>query len=130
TDPGPKTDDAGRIEWELDTQASTGMAPQASEVRLYFGSSLQVSTLATTLQSWANDPDGPNQVNASLGLCEDNPALDGHLGPAQLASGDALSQAVAEGRTFFASAGDTGAGCALVPGLPVPVSPPVNGAVY
>jgi pseudomonalisin len=113
TDPGPKTDDAGRVEWELDTQASTGMAPYVSQVRLYFGSDLSVPTLATTLQSWASDPDGPHQVNASLGLCEDNPALDGLLGPAQTASGFALAQAAVEGRAFFSSAGDTGAGCAI-----------------
>ena len=113
TDPGPKTDDSGRIEWELDTQASTGMAPDVSQLRLYFGSDLAVGTLATGLQSWASDPYGPNQVNASLGLCEDNPALDGLLGPAQTASGFALAQAAVEGRAFFASTGDTGAGCAI-----------------
>ena len=113
TDPGAKTDDSGRVEWELDTQASTGMAPMVSQVRLYFGSDLSVGTLATTLQTWASDPNGPNQVNASLGLCEDNPALDGLLGPAQEASGFALAQAAVEGRAFFASTGDTGSGCAI-----------------
>jgi pro-kumamolisin-like protein len=113
TDPAPKTDDSGRIEWELDTQASTGMAPNASQLRLYFGSDLSVGGLATSLQTWASDPNGPNQVNASLGLCEDNPALDGLLGPAQTASGFALAQAATEGRAFFASTGDTGAGCAI-----------------
>ena len=116
TDPGPKTDDGGRVEWELDTQASTGMAPYVSQVRLYFGSDLSVATLATTLQTWASDPYGSHQANASLGLCEDNPALDGLLGPAQEASGFALSQAAVEGRAFFASSGDTGAGCAIVAG--------------
>ncbi len=113
TDPGPKTDDSGRVEWELDTQASTGMAPDVSQLRLYFGSDLTVTTLATTIQSWASDPNGPNQVNASIGLCEDNPALDGLLGPAQTASSFALAQAATEGRAFFAATGDTGAGCAI-----------------
>jgi hypothetical protein len=113
TDPAPKTDDSGRIEWELDTQASTGMAPDASQLRLYFGSDLSVGGLATSLQTWASDPYGPNQVNASIGLCEDNPALDGLLGPAQTASGFALAQAATEGRAFFSSTGDTGAGCAV-----------------
>jgi hypothetical protein len=114
TDPGAMTDDSGRVEWELDTQAATGMAPDVSQVRMYFGSSLQLSTLAQSLQAWASDAKGPNQVNASLGTCEDNPALDGLLGPSQAASGFALAQAAAEGRSFFAAAGDTGAGCALV----------------
>jgi pseudomonalisin len=123
TDPAPKTDDSGRIEWELDTQASTGMAPNVSQLRLYFGSDLSVGGLATSLQTWASDPNGPNQVNASLGLCEDNPALDGLLGPAQTASGFALAQAATEGRAFFASTGDTGAGCAIGPTA-------VNGVTY
>ena len=114
TDPGAKTDDSGRVEWELDTQASTGMAPQVSQVRLYFGSDLSLSTLATTLQTWASDPAGSHQTNASLGICEDNPALDGLLGPAQTASGFALAQAAIEGRAFFSASGDTGAGCAIV----------------
>jgi hypothetical protein len=113
TDPGPKTDDSGRVEWELDTQASTGMAPDVSQLRLYFGSDLSVGGLATSLQTWASDPNGPNQVNASIGICEDNPALDGLLGPAQTASGFALAQAATEGRAFFAATGDTGAGCAI-----------------
>ncbi|HZT94945.1 MAG TPA: S53 family peptidase [Gaiellaceae bacterium] len=113
TDPGPKTDDSGRIEWELDTQASTGMAPDVSQLRLYFGSDLSVGGLATSLQTWASDPNGPNQVNASIGICEDNPALDGLLGPAQTASSFALAQAATEGRAFFAATGDTGAGCAI-----------------
>jgi pseudomonalisin len=113
TDPAPKTDDSGRVEWELDTQASTGMAPDVSQLRLYFGSDLSVGGLATSLQSWASDPYGPNQLNASVGLCEDNPALDGLLGPAQTASGFALAQAATEGRAFFAATGDTGAGCAI-----------------
>src|SRR3954467_803515 len=123
TDPAPKTDDAGRVEWEMDTQASTGMAPYVSQLRLYFGCDLSVAGLATSLQTWASDPYGPNQVNASVGLCEDNPALDGLLGPAQTASGFALAQAASEGRAFFASTGDTGAGCAIGPTA-------VNGVTY
>src|SRR5439155_18948568 len=122
TDPGPKTDDSGRVEWELDTQAASGMAPAIKELRLYFGSALALSTPATSLQAWASDPDGPHQVNASLGICQDTPALDGLLGPSQAASGDALAQAAVEGRTFFAAAGDTGAGCAIVAA--------VNGVTY
>jgi pseudomonalisin len=123
TDPGPKTDDSGRIEWELDTQASSGMAPYVSQLRLYFGSDLGLGTLATTLQTWASDPNGSHQVNASLGLCEDNPALDGLLGPSQTASGFALAQAATEGRAFFAATGDTGGGCAIGPTA-------VNGVTY
>lgn len=113
TDAAPKTDDSGRVEWELDTQASTGMAPDVSQLRLYFGSDLSVGGLATTLQTWASDPYGSNQLNASVGLCEDNPALDGLLGPAQTASSFALAQAATEGRAFFSATGDTGAGCAI-----------------
>src|SRR5439155_17242355 len=53
TDPGPKTDDSGRVEWELDTQASTGMAPFVSQLRPDVRFGLSVPTLATTPRTWA-----------------------------------------------------------------------------
>jgi|GEM_PF-979527 len=112
--PEAKRDDSGRIEWELDTQSSTGMAPDVSEVRLYFGTSLQLTELTGALGTWVNDPRGPLQASASLGACEDNPALDVLLGAAQRADMALLAQAAMEGRTLFASTGDTGAGCSEV----------------
>ncbi|HEV7679644.1 MAG TPA: S53 family peptidase [Candidatus Dormibacteraeota bacterium] len=118
-----KADDAGRVEWEMDTQASTSMAPHVDQVRLYFGNDLALSTLATTVQTWASDPQGSNQASASLGACEEQFVLDQIGGLADQASSRAFAQAALEGRTFFASAGDTGAGCALGPAG-------VNGVTY
>ena len=106
-------DDSGRGEWELDTQASTGMAPHVQQIRLYFGTSLQLTQLSLSLQTWANDPSGPLQASASLGACEDTPTTDILFGASQRASMTATLQAAMEGRTLFASTGDTGAGCAI-----------------
>ena len=133
TDSGAKTDDSGRVEWELDSQAITGMAPKISQLRLYFGSSLALSSLASSLQTWASDPNGPQQVNASLGICESFPGADALLGPPQGADSFALAQAATEGRTFFASTGDTGGGCLLLfnpPVTPPGWPPPINGVWY
>ena len=145
TDGGALTDDSGRIEWELDSQAITGMAPDISQLRLYFASNLLLTSLTTSLATWASDPQGPAVANASLGICEDSPALDPILGAPQTADETVLAQAAIEGRTLFAASGDTGSGClvllepssplvdAIVPPAPVeppPASPPVNGIVY
>ncbi len=102
-------DDSGRIEWEMDTQASTGMAPEVSQLRMYFGSSLALTELSGAIGTWVNDSNGPLQTSASLGACEDNPAIDPLFGAAQRADQAFLAQAAMEGRSFFASAGDTGA---------------------
>ena len=112
-DEAGKADDAGRIEWEMDTQSSTGMAPHVDQVRMYFASDLSLSGFATSVQTWASDPQGPNQVSASLGSCEESAALDALGAIADRAASRALAQAATQGRTFFASAGDTGAGCGI-----------------
>jgi subtilase family serine protease len=127
TDPGedaPESglDDSGRIEWEMDSQASTGMAPEVSELRMYFGSSLALTELTGAIGAWVNDPDGPLQVSASLGACEDTPATDPLYGASQRADQAFLIQAAMEGRTLFSSAGDTGTGCS--------VGEAVNGVTY
>ena len=137
---GDYSDDGGRVEWELDTQAETGMAPQVRQLYMYMATSLQLSQLSLTLQTWANDPTGPSTVSASLGICESNPAVDFLFGVSQRADEVALAKAAAAGRSFFASTGDTGAGClilpALVPLATPPIGPipsqgvPINGAVY
>src|SRR5437764_570254 len=97
----------------MDTQSSTGMAPHVDEVRMYFASDLSLSGFATSVQTWASDPQGPNQVSASLGSCEEPVAFAALGAIADQAASRALAQAATQGRTFFASAGDTGAGCGL-----------------
>jgi pseudomonalisin len=128
---GPFTDDSGQVEWDLDTQASTGMAPEVKGETLYFASSLDDADVETALSSWVSDPKGPPEVNASFGECETDPANavwtaeppavgsyvgDGdNLEPVAEAT---LEQATVEGRTLFAAAGDTGSSCPLA-ALPV-----------
>jgi pseudomonalisin len=131
-------DNAGAIEWYLDSQSSTGMAPDVSQLKLYFAKSLFDADILQDFNSWANDPNGPRQMNASFGECEENPTnpLTGplaqqpygtELGDELEAMGDPiLRQATIEGRTLFSSAGDTGSGC---PELVAPVIGAGNGVV-
>jgi pseudomonalisin len=136
--PGPFTDTSGAEEWDIDTQASTGMAPQAKGLTLYFGSSLVDATVESLFTTWVNDPNGPTQANASFGECERTPldpileqlpgdisqnpsatvglALGNNLEPV---AEQTLLQATLEGRTLFSSAGDTGSSCPVVvlPGI-------------
>jgi pseudomonalisin len=128
---GPFTDDSGQVEWDLDTQASTGMAPDVTGETLYFASSLDDADVETALSSWVSDPTGPPEVNASFGECETDPGnavLDAAapLTGGFVGDGDdlepvaeaTLEQATVEGRTLFAAAGDTGSSCPLA-NLPV-----------
>ena len=105
-----QSDTSGLLEWDLDTQATTGMAPDALELDLYFVQSLGVTTGAFSV--WANDPNGPLQANASFGGCE---SLNLALGEVQ-AEQPIFAQAAAEGRTLFVSTGDTGGSCTVVTG--------------
>jgi hypothetical protein len=110
------------------------MAPEVSQVRLYFGSSLALTELTGALGTWVNDPNGPLQTSASLGACEDTPATDPLFGAAQRADQALLIQAAMEGRTLFASAGDVGAGCSVAVSengiqygpIPVPEYPSID----
>jgi subtilase family serine protease len=107
------TDSGGEEEWNIDTQASTGMAPNATALKLYFGKAGTDADLLAAYNSWAADKHGPLQGSSSFGGCEEDPVAD------QAGTGNAkqdlweaaLRRAVIEGRTMFASAGDSGAGC-------------------
>jgi pseudomonalisin len=126
TAPGRPNDFAvneGGIEWMLDSQSSTGMAPRLSELALYTAKSLGDADIIAAFAYWANDPNGPTMMNASFGGCEAMPAgtqtgrddLVLQLGNnIQDASEKSLMQAFTEGRTLFASSGDTGSGCAAL----------------
>jgi hypothetical protein len=123
---GPFTDDSGQVEWDLDTQSSTGMAPKAYGEMLYFASSLSDADVESEFTAWVSDPNGPRQANASFGECETDPAntvwnaippqagqftgVGNNLEPVAEAT---LQQATIEGRTLFSSAGDTGSSCPL-----------------
>lgn len=112
--------DGATGEWELDTQASTGMAPNVQGETLYFGHHSTDADILAALTAWVNDRHGPLQGSASFGECENIPqgeaaiGVDGLQGP-----GDkVLKQAAIEGRTLFTSTGDTGSGCPII-GVPV-----------
>ncbi len=129
-------DNTGAIEWYLDSQSSTGMAPDAKQLDFFFGKSIFDADVAADFDYWANDANGPKEMNASFGECEENPTnpVTGPLAQQPYGSelGDELEalaepmlrQATIEGRTLFSSAGDTGSGC---PEAVVPVAGGANG---
>ena len=45
---GPFTETDGNVEWDLDTQAATGMAPDVSRLVMYFGKSLDNAPIEGT----------------------------------------------------------------------------------
>ncbi|WP_249012130.1 protease pro-enzyme activation domain-containing protein [Conexibacter sp. DBS9H8] len=139
TEGGPDSaygDNTGAIEWYLDSQSSTGMAPDAKQLDFFFAKTLYDADILSAFSAWANDPTGPAEMNASFGECEANPTnpVSGPLAqqPYGTELGDeleagaepVLEQATMEGRTLFAAAGDTGSGC---PEVAIPVAGAGNG---
>jgi subtilase family serine protease len=105
-----QSDTSGLGEWDLDSQSSTGMSPDLAELQYYFGDSLSDSDIAATYSAWADDANGAAIGNSSFGGCEPLEAVTGDE-----ATDDAfLEQATIEGRTMFASTGDTGSGGCVV----------------
>lgn len=129
------TDTSGDGEWQIDTQASAGMAPGNAGVTLYFAKTILDGDLNNSFIAWAHDPKGPKLASASLGECEASPANGVFTGPLgqtdgntssgtaavvafgngeQAAIDPVLRTAVLMGKTLFASTGDTGSSCPLV----------------
>ncbi|HVU72233.1 MAG TPA: protease pro-enzyme activation domain-containing protein [Mycobacteriales bacterium] len=117
-------DTAGTGEWDIDMQASTSMAPDATALHLYWGKDLSDASALAVVKTWVSDPTGPLQASASYGECEASPQdqaydvnnLTGDQAGVQseLAYEATMRQSAAEGRTLFSSTGDTGGGCALL----------------
>lgn len=115
---GPaSTDIAGVDEWDLDSQTSTGVAPNASRLYFYDATSLTDSDLARAVNSFVSQ-NVARTGSASLGECDLLPYLDGSM----LVDDIALAEAAVQGQTFFASSGDTGSSCAVAPTNGVPGS--------
>ena len=123
------TDTSGSGEWDIDTQASTGMSPKVSGETWYFANDLSDASVLADIQDWETDPKGPLQANASFGECEEDPTSPvtggGASTPAGGAAGtagvmftsgaeNALQQATLQGKTLFSSTGDTGSSCPVV----------------
>ncbi len=108
--------DGATGEWELDTQASTGMAPNVGSEALYFAHHSTDADILAAIAGWVNDRKGPLQASASFGECENIGNAGAVLTNGVEIPGDKiLEQAVAEGRTLFASTGDTGSSCPVAP---------------
>jgi len=121
------SDDSGRAEWNIDTQASTGMAPDVDNLTLYFGADLSDADVTSVFSQFTDDTDGPKQASASYGECETIPYLSSALANVPLIGlGNNMDptldqitrQAAAEGKSIFVSTGDTGSSCPVV-ALPV-----------
>jgi subtilase family serine protease len=117
----PLANDGATVEWELDTQASTGMAPDVQGENLYFARTPSDTDVLAAITAWVNDRKGPSQASASFGECENIPQAESVIGVDGLeAPGDqVLEQAAIEGRTLFSSTGDTGGSCPILPPPPV-----------
>ncbi|HEV3087697.1 MAG TPA: S53 family peptidase [Candidatus Elarobacter sp.] len=113
------TDTAGVVEWDLDTQSSTGMAQNVKALYLYVATSLSDSDIASAYSKWVGD-NVARLGNSSFGECEYSAWLDG----AMKVDDNLFMQAAAQGQTMFASSGDTGSSCALAPTNGAPGSGP------
>ena len=117
---GPKSSDtSGADEWDLDTQTSTGVASSAARLYIYVASTLTNADLARAINLWVTD-DKAQAASASLGECDVLPFLDGSMTLDDMV----LEEAAVQGQTFFASTGDTGSSCAVLPTNGVPASGP------
>jgi len=118
----PSTDTAGVVEWDLDTQYTTGMAGTVKHLYIYATTSLTDQDTALEFNHWATD--NLAQVgNASFGICEFFPFLDGTM----VADDQVFLEAAAQGQTMFSSTGDTGSFCPVGTPNGVPVGAPFVG---
>jgi len=102
------TDTAGDDEWDLDTQYTTGMAGAVKNLYIYDTTSLTDQDTALEFNRWATD-DLAQVANASFGICEFFPYLDGTM----VADDQIFLEAAAQGQTMFSSTGDTGSFCSV-----------------
>jgi subtilase family serine protease len=115
----PDDNDGATVEWELDTQSSTGMAPNVKSETLYFSRHNNDTEALASFVGWVNDKTGPLQGSASFGECENVGNANAILTDGLEVPGDKiLEQGVIEGRTLFSSTGDTGSSCPII-GVPV-----------
>jgi pseudomonalisin len=74
----PSPDTSGVEEWNLDTQASVGMAGNVSRLYLYVASSMTDTDLTYTFNKFVSQKLA-KAGNGSVGLCEVFPFLDGNM---------------------------------------------------
>jgi pseudomonalisin len=106
------TDTSGNDEWDLDTQYSTGFAPDVTGLHLYVGASLSNDDILATINRWVSD-NSVKQASFSAGECE----LLAQVSGFETSLDTVLEQAAAQGQTLFTSSGDTGSFCPAVIGV-------------
>ena len=104
------SDTSGADEWSLDSQSSTGIAEQVSHLYFYVATTLTDSDIAVAIQR-AVSQNKVKAFNMSFGECEALPYLDG----AMLVDDEAFAEAALQGITAFASSGDVGSACPVLP---------------
>jgi pseudomonalisin len=106
-------DTSGADEWDLDSQYSTGMAGGTVKMLyMYDVTSLTDADVALEFSRWATD-NKAKVGNASFGLCEVFPFLDGSM----LADDNSFLEGAAQGQSMFSSTGDTGSFCPVEVGV-------------
>jgi pseudomonalisin len=104
--PDGSTDTSNSDEFDLDSQYSSGFAPDASQLLLYDGDSLSDADILNAVDTWVSQ-DQASQASFSAGECEVLAEVAGFT-----TSLDAvLEQADAQGQTLFVSSGDSGGYC-------------------
>jgi subtilase family serine protease len=103
---GGSKDTSNAAEWDLDTQYSSGMAPDLSRIDFYSTSSLDDKALVDAAARWVGD-DTTRSASESLGECERDAANSGFL----RSQDELMKRAAAQGQTLFASSGDSGSQC-------------------
>jgi subtilase family serine protease len=107
----------------LDSQTSTGIAQQVSHLYFYVATSLTDSDIALAINK-AVEENKVKAFNMSFGECEYAAYLDG----AMLVDDEAFAEAALHGMTPFASTGDQGSACPVLPTNGVPLSGPTDAA--
>lgn len=116
----PSPDTAGVVEWDLDTQASSGIAQTLKHLYVYATTSLTDSDIALEYNKWVTQ-NVARIGNSSFGECEIYAYLDGSM----LVDDEEMLEGAAQGQTMFVSTGDTGSGqCSVGNPNGVPVGPP------
>jgi pseudomonalisin len=108
-DNGGGPDTSGVDEYDLDTQASTGMAGNVAKLYIYDPATLDTSDVASSISQWVTD-DLAQVGSASYGFCDSDAQGGGASSLAQTLD-PYLQEAQAQGQAFFASTGDTGSSC-------------------
>lgn len=110
---GPgSADTSGAEEFDLDTQYSTGEAPNVSGLTIYDGVSLANADILSIINRWVTD-NTVAQASFSAGECELLAGVTGFTASLD----QTLKQAAAQGQSLFVSSGDNGSFCSAVVGV-------------